>query len=194
MQFIYSNPKALDPGFCEEVIDLFEQSPLKQPGAFRHNEQVVQKPDVKKSMDISFDPSFLKDPQWGRPLDYLVNVVEENVLNYINKHETAFSKMDNFRLDTLFNMQRYEPGEAFYGWHCERAGLLASGRVLVWMVYLNTVEDGGGTQFYYQSHIEKPEQGKLLIWPTDWTHLHRGLPSNTENKYIFTGWYTHYKN
>jgi hypothetical protein len=60
------------------------------------------------------------------------------------------------------------------------------------MVYLNTVDDQGGTQFYYQNHIEKPEQGKLLIWPSDWTHLHRGVASPTEKKYIFTGWYTHY--
>jgi hypothetical protein len=193
MQFIYSNPKALDPGFCEEVIDLFEKSPLKHPGAFRYNEEVVQKYDIKKSMDISFDPSFLQHPDWGKPLRYLVDVVEENVSKYIFKYEQAFQKMDNFRLDTLFNMQRYEPGEAFYGWHCERAGLLASGRVLVWMAYLNTVTDNGGTQFYYQNHIEQPEQGKLLIWPTDWTHTHRGIPSLTQTKYIFTGWYTHYK-
>jgi hypothetical protein len=192
MQFIYSNPKALDPGFCNEVINLFEESPLKQPGAFRHNEEVVQKPDVKKSMDISFNPNFLQDPVWGKSLKYLVNVVEENISKYVFKHQLAFSKMDDFRLDTLFNMQRYEPGEAFYGWHCERAGLPASGRVLVWMAYLNTVNDGGGTQFYYPNHIEQPEQGKLLIWPTDWTHLHRGLPSLTETKYIFTGWYVHY--
>jgi hypothetical protein len=194
MQFIYSNPKALDSEFCKEVIELFEQSPLKQPGSFRYKEEVKQLPDVKKSMDISFNPSFLKDEDWGHPLKYLVDVVEENVSKYVFRHQHAFEKMDDFRLDTLFNMQRYEPGEAFYGWHCERAGLPASARVLVWMVYLNTVNDGGGTQFYYQNHTEQPEEGKLLIWPTDWTHLHRGIPSLTETKYIFTGWYTHYKN
>lgn len=192
MQFIYSNPRALAPEFCNDVIDLFEESPLKQAGAFRLNDEVIQKHDVKKSTDISFNPTFLQDPVWGEPLKYLVNVVEDNISNYVFKHNTAFEKMDDFRLDTSFNIQRYEPGEAFYGWHCERAGLPASGRVLVWMTYLNTVNDGGGTQFYYQGHTEKPEQGKILIWPTDWTHLHRGIPSLTEKKYIFTGWYTHY--
>lgn len=192
MQFIYSNPRALAPEFCNEVIDLFEKSPLKQPGAFRHNEEVVQKHDVKKSTDISFNPSFLQDQVWGKHLDHLVKVVEDNVSKYVFRFQPAFSKMDDFRLDTLFNMQRYEPGEAFYGWHCERAGLPASARVLVWMLYLNTVNDNGGTQFYFQNHVEKAEQGKLLIWPTDWSHLHRGIPSQTENKYIFTGWYVHY--
>lgn len=192
MHFIYSNPRALAPEFCNEVIELFNESPLKHPGAFRLKDEVVQKHDVKKSMDISFNPSFLQDPVWGEPLEYLVKVIEDNMSNYIFKHNTAFAKMDDFRLDTSFNLQHYKPGDAFYGWHCERAGLPNSSRVLAWMVYLNTVEDNGGTQFFYQSHIEKPEQGKLIIWPSDWTHLHRGIPSLTESKYIFTGWYTHY--
>lgn len=193
MQFIYSKPKVLEPGFCNEVIKLFEQSDLKQPGYFRHNEEVVQKPDIKKSTDICFNPSFLKDPIWGPYLEHLVKIIEYNVSNYASKFDLAFEKLNVFRLDNLFNLQKYEPGEAFYGWHCERAGLTASSRLLVWMIYLNTVNDGGGTQFYFQNHIEKPEQGKLLIWPVDWMYLHRGLPSQTENKYIFTGWYSFYK-
>lgn len=193
MQFIYSNKNVLDTKFCKEVIQLFEESPYKQKGVFKYKDEVVEKPETKKSTDISFNPSFLKDPIWSKHIEFLVNVVEENIQNYILKFQTAFEKMDDFRLDTNFNLQRYEPGEAFYGWHCERAGLPASARVLVWMVYLNTINDGGETYFYFQNHKEKPEEGKLLIWPTDWTHLHRGIPSTTEKKYIFTGWYTHYK-
>jgi len=193
MQFIYSNPKALKPGFCNEIIDLFEKSTLKKPGVFRHNEEVVERPNVKKSTDIAFDPSFLKDPTWGVYLDYLVKTIEKNVGDYMTKFNESFMHLDDFRLDTTFNIQKYEPGEAFYGWHCERAGLQSSPRLLVWMVYLNTLNQGGGTQFYYQNHIEKPEQGKLLIWPVDWMYLHRGIPSSTETKYIITGWYSFYK-
>jgi hypothetical protein len=193
MQFIYSKSNALEPAFCNEVIDLFEKSPLKRPGAFRRNDQIMQKPDVKKSTDISFDPSFLKDPVWGMNLEYLVKTVEKNIADYIIKFNESFIHLSDFRLDTSFNIQRYEPEEAFYGWHCERAGLQASSRLLVWMVYLNTINEGGGTQFYYQNHIEKPEQGKLLIWPVDWMYLHKGIPSPTETKYIITGWYSFYK-
>ena len=194
MQFIYSNPRALGPDFCNGLIDLFEQSPLKQRGQFMLNEVHVEKPDVKRSTDITFTPQFLQDPQWGPYLQHLVTTVEENLVNYTFKFKQAFEKMDDFRIDTAFNMQRYEPGEGFYGWHCERAGLTNSNRVLVWMAYLNDVKEGGETQFYHQGHKETPTQGKLLIWPSDWTHTHRGIPAPTESKYILTGWFTHYKN
>ena len=82
------------------------------------------------------------------------NDYDSDISNYFFRFQPAFEKLDSFRLDTTFNLQRYEPEEAFYGWHCERAGLLNSNRLLVWMVYLNTVKDGGETQFYFQNHMD----------------------------------------
>ena len=76
--------------------------------------------------------------------------------------------------------------------HCERSGPEAPNntRHLVFMTFLNTVNDGGGTEFKHHDIIHKAEEGKTLIWPTDWTHTHRGMISNTEHKYIMTGWYS----
>jgi hypothetical protein len=56
------------------------------------------------------------------------------------------------------------------------------------MIYLNDVNDGG-TEFKYQNHLEKAEQGKLLIWPAEWIFTHKGQISNTTTKYILTGWF-----
>ena len=57
------------------------------------------------------------------------------------------------------------------------------------MTYLNDVEDGG-TEFYYQKLKTKAKKGLTLIWPTDFTHTHRGIVSKTKEKYIVTGWFT----
>jgi hypothetical protein len=57
------------------------------------------------------------------------------------------------------------------------------------MIYLNDVTDGGGTEFYHQNLIFQPVKGKALIWPSDWTYTHRGIPSPTQDKYILTGWF-----
>ena len=62
-------------------------------------------------------------------------------------------------------------------------------RLLVFMTYLNDVEDGGETEFLYQNLKVKPEKGKTLIWPSEWTHTHRGLTSKSESKFIVTGWF-----
>ena len=61
-------------------------------------------------------------------------------------------------------------------------------RVLVFMTYLNDVPDGG-TMFKYQDLIVPAKKGLTLIWPTDFTHTHRGIPSPTQEKWIATGWY-----
>jgi hypothetical protein len=119
-----------------------------------------------------------------------VSILEKSQRDYIDRHSLAFSKLDPLQISPLFNMQRYEPGEGFHGWHCERASNKYSSRTLVWAIYLNTVTDRGETEFYYQHHFESAEEGKLIIWPSDWMYLHRGVPSPTQTKYILTGWFT----
>ena len=44
------------------------------------------------------------------------------------------------------------------------------------------------TEFQYQKLKVKPVKGKMVIWPTDFTHFHRGITSPTQDKYIATGW------
>ena len=57
------------------------------------------------------------------------------------------------------------------------------------MVYLNDVKEGGETEFQYQKLRVKPKRGTVLIWPGGFTHLHRGNPPLSGDKYIATGWY-----
>lgn len=191
--FIYTKNNALSANLCLNLIKAFEESDLKQPGVLYGPEGISSDSD-KKSTDITFDPSFMNKEPWSLLLEDVIVSVKTGVLDYLNRHSTAMSKMDPIDLYTYFNMQKYEPNEGFFGWHCERAGVKHSDRLLVWMVYLNNLTDRGETEFFYQQHFEAPERGKLVIWPSDWTHLHRGVPSPTETKYILTGWFTHIKN
>ena len=92
-------------------------------------------------------------------------------------------------LREAFNIQHYAPNEGFLGYHCERIQSQTNQRALVFMTYLNDVTDGGETEFKYQKLKVKPVKGKMVVWPTDFTHLHRGVVSPTQEKYIATGWY-----
>ena len=69
--------------------------------------------------------------------------------------------------------------------------LNSSKRVLVWMLYLNTVTDLGGTEFDYQNFTCKAESGKMVIWPPYWTHFHKSQVSPSQVKYIMTGWFAY---
>jgi hypothetical protein len=61
-------------------------------------------------------------------------------------------------------------------------------RICAFILYLNDVEEGGETEFLYQKTRIKPERNKLILWPTSYTHIHRGNPPLSGEKYILTGW------
>lgn len=88
--------------------------------------------------------------------------------------------------------QKTEPQQGYHDWHCEAFNYATCSRVLFWMVYLNTTPEGEGTTEWINQGVKvQPEQGKIVICPSAWTHTHRGNPTYTETKYIATGWYTH---
>ena len=189
--FIYRKDGALSPELCNSFIEKFESSDEPQPGVL-YGPEGDDANGGKKSTDITFHPGYLEDKTWGPLLNQLIPIIENSKSFYVKRYWDAFQKLDDARLDSHFNMQRYLPNEGFSSWHCERAGLKHSSRILVWMVYLNDVNDGGETSFFYQNHWEEPKQGKILIWPSDWMYLHKGIISPTQTKYILTGWFVHY--
>ena len=70
----------------------------------------------------------------------------------------------------------------------ERANeMFVRDRVLVYMTYLNDV-DNGGTEWLFQNYKTEAKKGLSVIWPAEWTHTHKGVISQQE-KYIATGWY-----
>ena len=85
-------------------------------------------------------------------------------------------------------IQKTQRGEGYHQWHYEADGADRCRRVTAWMLYLNSVSRGGETEFLYQHTRIEPVQGRLLIWPAGYTHVHRGNPPLEGVKYILTGW------
>ena len=85
-------------------------------------------------------------------------------------------------------IQKTKVGEGYHTWHCENAEMKARNRILAFSVYLNDVAEGGETEFLYQKCRFKPEKNTLLVWPSQFTHIHRGNPPLSNDKYIITGW------
>ena len=85
-------------------------------------------------------------------------------------------------------IQKTKVGEGYHMWHCENAEMKARNRILAFSVYLNDVTEGGETEFLYQKCRFKPQKNTLMIWPSQFTHVHRGNPPLSNDKYIITGW------
>jgi len=93
------------------------------------------------------------------------------------------------------NLQKYKQAlGGYHHWHSEYYPHphdpedSSLHRVLLWMYYLNDVEEGGGTSFYYQDKTIAPKQGTLVIAPATFTHTHRGEVPQSNDKYILTSW------
>jgi len=97
----------------------------------------------------------------------------------------------NIRATTM-KMQRTGPGGGYHVWHGEQGPGPQANRVVVYMVYLNSLDDGDGgeTEFLYQRTRVRPEENLMLLWPASYTHAHRGNPVLADKyKYIVTGWF-----
>jgi len=89
------------------------------------------------------------------------------------------------RTDRLI-MKRYRPAsdEAFQP-HFDSLDEAAS-RYMVFLWYLNDVDEGGETEFCDLGVTVAPRRGRLLMFPPYWMFQHAGLPPRSGDKYILS--------
>ncbi len=168
---------------CKEIINFFENNVmLQKKGLVASGIDQNQ----KRTTEIAIAPKDLKKQEFK----YLNNYVNELFNCYLD-----YQIQWPFLKDVIkevhvgsFNIQKYFPGDHFSKVHSERTCLETSHRILAWMTYLNDVDNGGTTNFTHYDVKVKPEIGKTLIWPAEWTHAHSGEVVNSGVKYIVTGW------
>jgi hypothetical protein len=172
---------------CDQFIEFSKAYPIfhSQGHIQKIDGSIVVQDDVKQSVDIPFHVTdnfvFWKE------------YITENQ-QICDEYKKKFPMCDNYSpwgiVDDT-NLQYYPPGGGYKTWHTERCSRNEpqSSRHMVFMTYLNDVDDGGETEFFHQKLKIKPQKGLTLIWPADWTHTHRGIVSPSQEKYILTGWY-----
>ena len=95
------------------------------------------------------------------------------------------SKWEEIRL------KRYKANSGNFLNHVDVGNHDSARRFLVVFLYLNTVEKGGETEFPTFDLKVSAERGKVLVFPSTWTYLHRGNTPISNDKYIL-GSYLHY--
>jgi len=169
---------------CDQIISYYNNNKhLEVEGQVTSNtgEGKVDR-EHKESFDIRFGPD-----RWDKPFNDYREHLQQCLMNYVKRYD-KIQNYDRFDILENINIQRYPIGGGFKQWHSENMNFHVSSRVLVFMTYLNDVEDGG-TEFFYQKMVTPAKKGLTVIWPPAFTHTHRGIPSKTKEKMIVTGWY-----
>ncbi|PZQ25130.1 MAG: 2OG-Fe(II) oxygenase [Stenotrophomonas acidaminiphila] len=89
------------------------------------------------------------------------------------------------RIDRL-TMKKYRAGsDDTFQPHFDSVDEVA-GRYMVFLWYLNDVQDGGGTRFTDLDIEVRPRAGRLLMFPPYWMFQHVGAPPVSNDKYILS--------
>ena len=185
---IYNN--ALTSEECKSIIDYFESDDeywsIRQEGRMLGDNIDKEWKDSEDRTLTMFNNECFND-----------NFVNHAIAKSINIHIEKYKKenpeidmMDPWALRNGYNLQKYKPGGGYHKLHCENYNTgTHHSNILVWMFFLNTIKEGGGTYFSNYDLTINAEEGTLVLWPPYWTHMHKGVVSKTTQKYIATGWF-----
>jgi hypothetical protein len=171
----------LTPEFCQKVIYRFDLDQRSQPGIV--GAQGI-KLDVKQSLDLR-----ISDFEDWKEYD---DVFFQTLLKYLPSfYSNDFFKDNGSHYDQGFQIQKTKTDQIGYTWHDDFHMEMCNGRLsyryITYIFYMNDVQEGGETEFWEGTKI-KPKTGRLLLFSSDWHHVHRGLPPISNTKYIVTGW------
>ena len=194
--FILEYPEFYDADYCQTIIDKFnilDKEGFSDISAAGYNKD-------RPSMDAQFFRSkgkhlWFNHVARGLDFNHVVHTTNETAFFFEQLKTAVKIYKTKFKVGLTvpltcndMKVQRVKKGGGFHTWHSEWSKE-SNSRILVYQLYLNTLPEGEGeTEFLNLGVRCKPKVGKLLIWPAQWTHVHRGNPNYTTDKYIITGW------
>ncbi len=216
--FIHVIDNALSDDFCDNFITTFSNSPHVKQGVTSggvdlkkkdsHDLQLNSYPEYAQQLKHIQQTTaqhvfnyveahfFMLIGAFGLKVYHpktgdVVNLTQDN-FDEVGKPQLSVLVQQIFRLGNI-QAQKYEVNKGGYPyWHSEVYPQLqhneALHRVLLFMFYLNDVEEGGETEFYYQKRKIAPKKGTMVIAPGYFTHTHRGNKPVSNDKYILTSW------
>ena len=191
MELIKIYDSKLTETFCKQLIDLFEHPDTpKTPGKVGFMREVNT--EVKLTLDYKI-PSIISYESHWHGIDTIINsVLSPSINDYVAEINTNIPFIRQQQLvDTGFQIQKYKANEGHYQEYHNDFAIYDKDplyyRLLTFIFYLNTVDEGGETEFWCKYKI-KPVAGRLVIFPALWAYPHCGRMPISQDKYIITGW------
>ena len=181
--FIGIFDNVLPDNYITDIIKYFEE--LDKTGFIQATKDFI--PAHERDMgEVQFIEHHIIHKVHGPFLQDFFKMVWEDVWPI---YTTKFSILKNARMEADgLKMKSIKPGGGFHDWHYE-SGKDQPARKVVIQMYLNDIDEAGETEFLYQNKRFAPKKNRLLVWPADWSHPHRGHPPiGSTTKYILTTW------
>lgn len=180
--FIRTYDDVLTADLCADAISRFEASPNRFDGLVNSADG---SPETRSDHKQTTELFISNDPAW-RDIE---DVLKREYIEYTNRYAQEFSEIRNIPGELSsepFRIKKYDIG-GFFSWHIDCGGTDFN-RLLAVQFYFNDVEEGGETEFEYQSVSVKSVRGRLAIFPTLWTYRHRGAEVVSNPKYVCTNY------
>ena len=186
--FIGIFPNVASKEYCEKVIRHFNQ--------LQDSNKILTRQDIENASpnDKKNKVYFLESEQ-NESIQKINDVFIEEFKKivwgcyeqYVKKYGVLYD-MNRHSFSESFKIQRTDVSEGYHVWHCEQSSLRYSNRLMLSILYLNDVEEGGETEFLYQCKRVMSKQGTVMLCPASYTHTHRGNPPLKGSKYIMNTW------
>ena len=193
--FVGVFPNAASKEYCQRCIDRFDLIANGLPGhggkVLSRQEMEKNVPQMSKDSDVYNICEDVNDKILLSQTDELLNGFDSIVWKCYDEYSKKYGILNSIarhQISPYIKIQKYKPSQGYHMWHEENSRVNYANRMLVVALYLNTVKEGGETEFLYQSMRVKPEQGTLLIHPGGFTHTHRGNPPLKGVKYLMNTW------
>jgi len=216
--FIGVYDDALPAKFCQEIIGMFESFPqIQTAGRIGSGVDTRKKESMdaciseyqewtpinqrlfditlEKLMEYALEHPFLVCGSLAPTLQLdsgeVLELAPDNI-EQVPREQLKHVLLNLYRPGYL-NLQKYAQGTGgYHHWHSEcyprEENCETLHRVLLFMFFLNTVDEGGQTDFYYQQRSVAPQAGRMVIAPAGFTHTHKGNVPVSSDKYIVTSW------
>jgi hypothetical protein len=218
---VYDN--AVSDSHCDQIIQRFEasQSTYQGHSGPEFDPKIKDSLDlnITKLGDWSETNAFITDAVFQCLINYIDTfsfmLVGANIPIFKHPKTGEICKLthENFDefgrpyIDTLIartyrlgqmNIQKYPRNQGgYHHWHSEICSdsqdCETLHRALFFILYLNDVDEGGETEFFYQKKSVRPEKGRIIISPADYTHTHKGHIPVSNDKLIATSWVMYHR-
>lgn len=184
-EFIRTYPNTLDSETCRAIIEKYLADPRKR----NESAEVGGFHQAKSSLDLNFSGL----DGWEEFDEKTHTAINGSLNSYIEDCPSLSYALNWPIRDNGFQIQHYRAnGRDCFDWHVDIGGrmqpdgLRCATRLLAGILYLNTVDEGGETEFSIQRIKLKPEEGTMVWFPVSFEYPHRGCTPVSGPKFIIS--------